>query len=49
MKTALMIFWVLIGIYFVISALPVGAGWTTFAAMVAGFMVARNMADVVAT
>ena len=45
MEKALMILWALIGIYFVIYSIPAGTGWTTFAAMVSGFMTARNMAD----
>lgn len=47
MKKALMIIWFLIGIYFVIACLGRGAGASAALAMAAGFMAARNMADVV--
>ena len=48
MKKALIIVWLLIGIYFVIACLGRGNGVSAAMAMVAGFMAARNMADVVA-
>jgi len=47
MKKALMISWLAVGLYFVIAAIGQGSGWTATAAMFSGFMVARNMADVV--
>lgn len=47
MKKSLMIMWLLIGIYFVIACLGRGNGVSAALAMFAGFMVARNMADVV--
>ena len=47
MKKALMVAWLLIGIYLVIVCLGRGNGVSAALAMVAGFMAARNMADVV--
>ena len=49
MKTAWMIVWLIAGFYFVIAGIGGGNGWTTLAAMICGFMSARNMADVVET
>ena len=47
MKTSLTIAWCLIGLYFVVAATGKGTGVTTAIAMVCGFMVARNLADVI--
>lgn len=47
MKTFLATAWCLIGLYFVVVAIGKGTGATTAIAMVCGFMVARNLADVV--
>lgn len=40
--------WLLTGLYFVVAAIGKGAGATAAIAMVCGFMVARNVADIVA-
>lgn len=47
MKKALMVMWLVIGIYFVIVCFGNGNGASAAMAMAAGFMAARNMADVV--
>lgn len=47
LKKALMVVWFLLGIYFVIGCLGRGCGVSAAIAMACGFMVARNMADVV--
>jgi hypothetical protein len=47
MKKALMVMWLLIGIYFVIACLGRGNGVSAAMAMACGFMAARNMADIV--
>ncbi len=47
MKKAIMVIWFLIGLYFVIACLGRGNGVSAAMAMACGFMVARNMADVV--
>jgi len=40
--------WLLLGLYFVVASIGGGGGATSAMAMVCGFMVARNVADIVA-
>ena len=47
MKRLWMVIWLLLGMYFVIACLGRGNGVSAAMAMVCGFMVARNMADIV--
>lgn len=49
MKKVLASIWLLLGIYFVIACTGNGAGVSAALSMVCGFMVARNLADIVAT
>ena len=48
MKKILAVSWLLLGLYFVVAATGKGTGVTTAIAMFCGFMVARNVADIVA-
>lgn len=47
MKKLLAIAWCLTGLYFVVASIGGGGGATSMMAMICGFMVARNLADVV--
>lgn len=47
MKTFLAVAWCLLGLYFVVASIGGGGGATAMMAMICGFMVARNLADVV--
>lgn len=40
--------WLLLGLYFVVASIGGGGGATSAMAMVCGFMVARNLADLAA-
>lgn len=44
-----MMVWLLLGCYFVVAGIGIGAGGIAIGSIVCGFMSARNMADVVAT
>jgi hypothetical protein len=46
-KKVLATTWFCLGVYFVISSLGKGSGVSAAIAMVCGFMVARNMADII--
>ena len=46
-KFLLMIMWLLFGLFYIISAVGAGSGTPAIGAMICGFMVARNMSDVV--
>ena len=46
-KTLLMVAWTIFGLFYIISAVGAGGGLNAIGAMICGFMVARNMADVV--
>lgn len=46
-KALLMVAWMLFGIFYIIAAVGAGGGIHAIGAMICGFMVARNMADVV--
>ena len=48
MKKLLAVSWLLLGIYFVIVCTGKGAGVSAAIGMFCGFMVARNLADIVA-
>lgn len=48
MKKLLAVSWLLLGLYFVIACTGKGAGVSAAFAMFSGFMVARNVADIVA-
>lgn len=47
MKKLLMMIWLLAGIYFIVASVGGGSFICSAMAMVCGFMVARNLADVV--
>ena len=49
MKKILMAAWALLGLYFIVAATGSGCMTIAIGAMVCGFMVARNMADIQAT
>lgn len=48
MKKLLAISWLLLGVYFVIVCTGKGTGVSAAIAMFSGFMVARNVADIIA-
>lgn len=48
MKKILMIVWVLLGLYFIVSATGGGCVTSAIGAAICGFMLARNIADAVA-
>lgn len=48
MKKILMTVWALLGLYFIVAAIGGGCMTIAIGAMICGFMVARNMADIVA-
>lgn len=47
MKKILMTAWALLGLYFIVAATGSGCMTIAIGAMICGFMVARNMADIV--